>query len=75
MLGQEEEVPEEIKADPKQVKQRHMLHKQLKHTSKIRLKKPDVDLVASYCYNPSMPVGRVIPSPKKTTWSEVVKET
>jgi len=69
MLGYEEE---EIKADEKQIKHRHLLCKQLTHSKKIKLKPPEIDMLASYCHNPAMPVGKIIPTPKKPEmWSEV----
>ena len=74
MLGYEDE---EVKADEKQLKQRNLLHKQLRHTNKFILKAVNdkevpVDMTASSYLEPAIPVGRIYTKPP-TNWSKIVE--
>jgi hypothetical protein len=88
LLGYEEEVKaDEVSADPKQVNQRHKLHKQINHTAErpIKLKSPpkdDIpeDMTKSVYLAPAIPVGKVLDDTtlikelqkQSQSWSDVV---
>ena len=67
----------EVKADEKQVKQRDLLHRQLRYTKKVVLKTVDkkipVDMTSSCYLQPAIPVGRIY-TKEPTSWSKVVEK-
>lgn len=72
LLGYEEEVV----ADEKQVKQRHLMNKQISHNKEFKLKSIEGDsMLESYLFDPAMPVGKVIVPKKHVKWSTVVKKS
>ena len=75
MMGYEDE--DEVTASDKVLKSRDMVHKQIRHIDKFKLKPVDkeipVDMSASCYLEPAIPVGRIYTKPPNS-WSKVVRK-
>jgi len=52
----------EVEVNDKVIHKRHLLHKQISHTKdkRLKLKTPEVDMLASYAYDPTIKLGKVV---------------
>jgi len=73
VLGYEREL--EITPDIKQVGKRHLLHKQIKYSDNMKLKKVSInEMSQSVIFETEIPVGKIIPLPRKPAmWSEIAR--